>query len=414
MKITSKSIPLLALLPGQREKTFFCDDLPGFGVRVRAGGSKVFVVQYKHGAKHRRLTLGAVDTLDLTKARATARDLLAAVRLGHDPVGEKIEARQRAAETFGALLPRYLARQRVKLKPRSYLETERHLLAHAKPLHTRAVKSIDRRMIAARLSEIADTSGPYAANRVRASLSTYFMWLAREGLIETNVVANTNRAPENGARSRVLGDDELRDIWNAAGDNRYAGIVRLLMLTAARRDEIGSLSWSEVDRDAAVIMLPPERMKNRRRHDIPLSPPALTILQAQPRQLASDGSTREFVFGGVGRSGFQGWSKSKAELDARLLATREAAGKTPIPEWRLHDLRRTASTVMHDRLGIAPHYVEAVLGHVSGHKAGVAGVYNYARYEIEKRNALARWAEYLMGIIEEREQKVIPLRPESA
>ena len=188
----------------------------------------------------------------------------------------------------------------------------------------------------------------------------------------------------------------------------------MLMLTGARRDEIASLVWSEIDMDAALIVLPPERIKNSRQHDIPLSPPALALLQAQPRRSAPDGSSAAFVFGGVGCSGFAGWSKAKAELDARLLVARKAAGKPPIAEWRLHDLRRTASTVMHDQLAIAPHYVEAVLGHVSGHKAGVAGHYNYARYELEKRNALTRWAEYLMAVIERRERKIVPLRPERA
>jgi integrase len=382
VKLTPTSIRTLKLAK-HREKTFFDDDLPGFGVRVRAGGSKSFVVQYKFGPRHRRLTLGAVSTLDLGKARATAKDLLAAVRLGRDPAGEKLEAREQAAETFGALLPRYLARQRAKLKPRSYVETERHLLVNAKPLHPHPVKKIDRRTIASRLAAAAESNGPTAANRLRASLSTYFMWLAREGLVEVNVVANTNRAPENGARSRVLADAELRDIWHAVGNDRYGAIVKLLMLTGARRDEIASLQWSEIDVDGALIVLAPARTKNRRVHEIPLTPAALEILRAQPRR------TREFVFGSVGQGGFQGWSKSKAELDARL----------PLPEWRLHDLRRTVSTVMHDRLNVAPHIVEAILGHISGHKAGVAGVYNYAKYQQEKRRALALWADHLAKVV---------------
>jgi integrase len=381
VKLTTISIRSLTLRR-QREKTFFDDDLPGFGVRVRAGGSKSFVVQYKFGSRHRRLTLGAVSALDLGKARTTAKDLLAAVRLGRDPAGEKLEAREQAAETFGALLPRYLAQQRAKLKPRSYVETERHLLVAAKPLHSHPVKKLDRRVIAMRLAATAESSGPVAANRLRASLSTYFTWLAREGLVEVNVVANTNRAPENGARSRVLTDVELRDIWCAAGDDRYGAILRLLMLTGARRDEIGGLQWPEIDLDSALIVLPPTRTKNRRVHEIPLVPAALEILQAQPRR------TRDFVFGHVGQGGFQGWSKAKAELDSRL----------PLPDWRLHDLRRTVSTVMHDRLDVSPHIVEAVLGHISGHKAGVAGHYNYAKYQQAKRNALALWADHIQSI----------------
>ena len=382
MKLTTTSIRSLTLRR-QREKTFFDVDLPGFGVRVRSGGSKSFVVQYKFGARHRRLTLGTISGLDLGKARATAKDLLAAVRLGRDPASEKLEARAEAAETFGALLPRYLARQRAKLKPRSYVETERHLLVTAKPLHSHPVKKLDRRVIAMRLAAAAESSGPVAANRLRASLSTYFTWLAREGLVEVNVVANTNRAPENGARSRVLADIELRDIWCAAGDDRYGAIVKLLMLTGARRDEIASLQWSEIDLDGALIVLPPARVKNRRIHEIPLAPAALEILQAQPHR------TTDFVFGHVGQSGFQGWSKAKAELDARLR----------LPAWRLHDLRRTTSTIMHDRLDVPPHIVEAVLGHVSGHKAGVAGHYNYAKYQQAKRAALTLWADHLAKVV---------------
>ena len=410
MKITSKSIQNLTLRHDQREKTFFDDDLPGFGVRVRAGGSMMYVVQYKVGPKHRRLTLGAVGgALDLTKARTAAKDALAAVRLGRDPAGEKIEARQLAAETFGALLPRFLARQRAKLKPRSYQETERHLLAHGKAFHGLPVKKIDRRTIATRLAEIEEHSGPAASNRVRASLSAYLSWLAREGYVDANPVGFTNRAVENGARNHVPSDADLRTIWLALGDDEYGVILKLVMLTGARRDEIGDLRWSEIDLDAAVIRLPPPRVKNKREHLIPLSEPALTILKAQPRRSASDGTLRDHVFGrGVGR-GYQGWSKSKTELDARIIKATHGKGIEP---WTLHDFRRSFSTSLHGkRFGVPPHLVEALLGHVGGHKGGVAGVYNKEIYLDERRRALARWAEYLMAVIEGRENKIIPLRP---
>ena len=129
-------------------------------------------------------------------------------------------------------------------------------------------------------------------------------------------------------------------IWaGTAGDDQYSAIVRLLSLTLARRDEIGSLRWSEVDLDRATISLPAERTKNSRPFEIPLSAQALEILARQPRR-----EGREFVFG-RGQGGFSGWSKAKAELDARA----SVAG------WRLHDLRRSGSTAMHGELGIMPH-----------------------------------------------------------
>ena len=177
MKLTAVAIRALALPPGKTDKTFFDDDLPGFGVRLRAGGSRTWVIQYKIGNKHRRIPLGSVTALEPGKARATAKDLLAAVRLGRDPVGEKIEARIKATETLGALLPRFLTRQRARLKARTYQEVERHLLVQAKPFHARVIETIDRRSVAICLAQIAELSGPVAANRARASLSTCFAWL---------------------------------------------------------------------------------------------------------------------------------------------------------------------------------------------------------------------------------------------
>jgi hypothetical protein len=215
MKLTPTTIRRLALPEGRLDKTFFDDELAGFGVRLRAGGSRAFVVQYKIGAKHRRMALGPVSALDLGKARTIAKDLLASVRLGHDPAGEKLEQRAKLSETFGAFLPRYLGWQRGRLKPRSYEEVERHLLSHAKPLHGRSIDHIDRRTIAVRIGEIAEKSGTGAANGVRRSLSAYFGWLLREGLLEANPVANTNSAGTITARERVLDDGELAAIWRA-------------------------------------------------------------------------------------------------------------------------------------------------------------------------------------------------------
>jgi integrase len=381
MKLTAATIKTLTLPAGVPDRIFFDEDLPRFGVRVRAGGSRTWVVQYGIGGKERKLPLGPVTALDPSKARALAKDLLARVRLGEDPLAAKQEAAAHARETFGAQLPRYLAFKRKSLRPRSYSEIERHLLSHAKPLHGRSLASLatDRRQVAVLLGNISEASGPAAANMVRSSLSACCAWLMREGLLDANPIIATNKAPQAAARDRVLADAELQAIWRALDDDRFGAVVRLLTLTGLRREEIGGLRWCEVDFDQEMLRLPAERCKNRRPHDVPLSRPALDILQAQPREGAA-------VFGP-----FQAWGRSKRQLDRKLAST--------VAPWRLHDLRRTVSTVMHDRLEVAPHVVEAVLGHYSGHRAGVAGTYNRAAYADQKRVALDKWADLLERIV---------------
>ncbi len=181
-------------------------------------------------------------------------------------------------------------------------------------------------------------------------------------------------------REHTLTDAELATIWNAAAENGYGRIVKLLMLTAQRRDEIGGLRWDEIDTQAGLISLPAERTKNSRAHDVPLSRMALDTLEAQPRMAG-----RGLVFG-EGEGPFSAWSRSKDRFDEKL-------GETVKP-WTLHDLRRTAATRMAD-LGVQPHVIEAVLNHVSGHKGGVAGIYNRSTYAAEKKAALDLWAGHI-------------------
>ena len=148
------------------------------------------------------------------------------------------------------------------------------------------------------------------------------------------------------------------------------------MLTGQRRNEISKLRWSEVDLTRRVIVLAPERTKNSRPHEVPLSAQALAILERVPRRNSSD-----YLFS---ERGFNNWYRGKAKLDQR-------AGIAP---WTLHDLRRTCATQLGE-LGVQPHHIEAILNHYSGHRAGVAGVYQRAKYEGETRAALQRWADYL-------------------
>lgn len=294
-----------------------------------------------------------------------------------------------ATETFSGEVARYLERKRGVMKARSFEEVQRHLTNHSGALARLRLSEIDRRTIAVRLGQIEQKSGPVARNRVRSSLSAFFAWAVTEGLLETNPVAGTAKLNEGGSRERVLTDAELARVLRACGEDQFGDIVRLLALTGQRREEIGALRWSEVDFDRGLIALPPDRTKNRRQHDVPLSPLVRTILQRQPHR-----GERELIFG-IGKGPFSGWSDCKAALDQRVTEAADAE----LAGWRLHDLRRTVATGMADRLGVLPHIVEAVLNHVSGHRAGVAGIYNRARYETEMRDALVRWSEHVAALI---------------
>jgi Arm DNA-binding domain len=227
----------LELKKGERERIVWDDEIKGLGIRMRAGGSRNWVFQYKIGDKHRRMTIGAVSAVTVAKAKEHASTLHAKVKLGEDPAGAKAQGRQRASETIEPMARRFLARQKTRLKPRTYVEVERHLVTNAKPLHGLSIASIHRRDIAGLLASL---DSPSVANHVRASLSAMFAWAMREGLAEANPMTGTNRA-EAVTRDRVLSDAELREIWAAHRGDAYGDIVRLLMFTGQRREEIGGL-----------------------------------------------------------------------------------------------------------------------------------------------------------------------------
>jgi integrase len=397
MKLTKPNIAKLELPEGKSDALFFDDDVPGFGLRIRAGGKKTWIVQYRVGKQQRRVTLGTTSALDPEKARKAARERLAQVTLGGDPQSDKIKARASAAITFGSLVNTYLQFKEASVRESTYAETKRYLSEHWKTLHKVAIHEIRRRDIAVRLTEISKESGPIAAARARVALSGMFTWAVREGIVDANPVIGTNKPAEPKSRDRVLTDTELAEVWAACPDNDYGRIVKLLLLTGGRREEIGGLTWQEINIGRAELNLPANRTKNARPHIIPLSPLALSIIGDAPQR---DG--RDHLFG-EGTGAFSGWSKAKAALDRRILEARrthQPGGELkPMPAWRLHDLRRTVATQMAD-LGIQPHVIEAVLNHVSGSKAGVAGVYNRSLYAAEKRAALELWAGHVQAVIE--------------
>jgi integrase len=210
-----------------------------------------------------------------------------------------------------------------------------------------------------------------------------FAWGMREGLATFNPVINTNKRDET-PRERVLSDAELAAIWHALPDGDFGVVIKLLMLTGQRSSEIAGLRWPEIDFERGLISLPPGRVKNARAHDIPMARTVTALLQMLPRR-----EGRDMVFGRRGGTPFGGWSSSKHALDARV----------GLAHWTVHDLRRSVATGMAG-IGIQPHVIEAVLNHVSGHKGGIAGIYNRAQYSAEKAEALARWDKHISAILD--------------
>ena len=322
----------------------------GFGVR-RQRDQATYVLKYRQFGRQRFVTIGphgAPWTPEL--ARKEAKRLLGLVAMGKDPADEKAKARLQAADTLRNIADQYLRDAKQRLKPRTYSEIERYLSANWKPLHSMSVFQITRRHISARIGDIAAAHGAVSAARARTALSSMFNWAIREGIdIAANPVLGTNRPAQPGSRERVLTDTEISAIWQACGDDDYGRIVRLLLLTAQRRDEVGSMQWAELDTFSGLWTVPSARTKNHREHSLPLAPVALSLLPYRQ-------NGRDFLFGhGPRRSGdphrgFSGWSKSKAALDARIAETSGA----PLSHWTVHDLRRSASTAMADRLGCCP------------------------------------------------------------
>jgi integrase len=394
VKLTTATAKALELPPGKKDKTYWDDTIGGFGLRLREGGSRNWVVQYDRGGTSKRVTLGSTALLTADAARTKAKDLLAHVRLGGDPAAERRTHRARAAETFAALLPRYLIDKQRDCRQSSFKQIEQRLWKLASALHPLPITSIDRRTLASLVAEVAANSGPGAATNLHGTLCGYFSWLMGAGLLEQNPMRDTNKPKPQPARARVITEDELRAAWAALGDDDYSDIFRLLTYTGCRKTEIGDLRWDEVDLDKALIELPGARTKNGKVNLVPLSAPALAILKRRQR------NGREHVFG-RGRRGFQGWSYRRKALDKGIGGDR--------PDWTVHDLRRMISTVMNEQLGIQPHIVERVLHHVL---RGVAGVYNRSDYIVERRRALESWGNYVTMVTtgEKVDAKVVALR----
>ena len=232
------------------------------------------------------------------------------------------------------------------------------------------------------------------ARKVHSTLSVLFGWLKKKRRIKVNpMVALTSPSAEK-ARDHVLTNPEIVKLWAACDTEGFpfGPLLKLLLLTGCRREEVAGMRRSELSEDLATWTIPGNRTKNHRVHIVPLPPMTRDIV----RGIDPHG---DLIFTTNGKTPVSGFSKFKKRIDAKL----------KIAPWVIHDLRRTAATHMAE-IGIAPHIVEACLNHISGAKAGVAGTYNRAQYLQEKKAALDRWANHIVSLIEGRPAKIVSLR----
>lgn len=390
-KITKRSVDSFSV--GNRDQFLWDEDLKGFGLKLTPNGARSYVYQYRLGgreAKVRRYTIGSHGSpWTPTTARDEAVRLTYIVAQGFDPVARDMERRRVDVElAFEAYSARFLGsctgvgwRRMV----------ERTLRLHAVPvLGKKAVPGITRSDITSVLDRIPVTNAALRRNTF-AVLRRLFRWATARGDIERSPFEGMDTPPAVAARERVLTDPELAAVWKATdGISRLFGsIIKMLIVTGQRREEVAGLDWRELDRASTTWTLPKERVKNGNSNLVPLNDLALQLLDQTAG--SQEWPKRGLVFATSGGKSFSGFAKGKAQLDKRL------GWDDAIEPWRIHDLRRTLATGL-QRLGTRFEVVEAVLNHVSGSKSGVAGIYQRHDWANEKRMALQAWGRHIEGL----------------
>lgn len=374
--------------PGTERTIFWDQSLPGFGLMVTGAGHRSFVVQYRSAGDSKRMTLNG--QLTLKDARKEARAYLGSVAKGSDPLAERRKQAAAATNTLRSIAEEYLRRESGRLRTIGERRACFERLVYPK-LGARQIDTIKRSEINALLDRVEDENGASMADHILAYLRRLLNWHAsRSDEFRSPIVRGMARtSSKDRARARILDDAELKAIWHAAegATGPFGTFLQFLLLTGARRSEAAGMTWGELDGDDWT--LPASRNKVKVDLIRPLSPAAQAVLDKIPRI-----GERGFVFTTGGDCPIGGFSKFKRNFD-------ETCGVTG---WTLHDLRRTARSLM-SRAGVDADHAERALGHVI---AGVRGVYDRHEFREEKHRAFAALAMLVERIVNP-QPSVVPL-----
>lgn len=400
MKFTQTNVTKLSP-PSTGDVTIWDDGMSGFGIRFRNGGEGIFTIKYSVDNRQGKLGLGKVSQVKLEDAKIAAAKAFALIADGKDPQAERAKQALAKGAPFGDKIDEFFTHLEKLGRSAGYVGDHRRCLdRYMTKLHRSGVGEITRAMIAEELDKIEKNNGRRQAGLARSYIHGFFSWAMTKGLVEQNPAEGTEKRNSE-RRERVFDPAELVAIWRATeGDDQFYKIVRLLMLTAARKTQIGSLNRrTELNMEGKLLdFIPPHvrkqrgesdvdrgKTKNKERFWLPLSSRAVAILNTVPEREGSD-----FVFG-EGNGGFSGWSSAKAQLDKKL-------GDT-VGEWTFHDFRRTFESLGIDACKIPWNVTDVCLHHVGEHKKGVKRTYNHATYIDEKREAMEKWAAYIGGLV---------------
>jgi integrase len=380
--LTANFIKTATAEPGKERSVYWDMTLPGFGLVVTSSGARSFVYQYRANGRSRRLTINS--TLALADARKEAIKRKGEVAKGSDPVLERrIKAAAQKTATSGTL--EFVAREyfkrearRLRTMPERQATFERLVFPTLGALQIGDIRRVDINRL---LDQIEDKRGSGMADMTLLYLSRLFNWHAvRSDDFRTPIVRGMRRLKAaDRMRTRVLSDDELRAIWSAASARPapFHSAIKLILLTATRRNEAIRMSWDEIDKHDWTI--PAARYKTNTDTLIPLSRAAQAVLAEVPR-------IGRFIFSHDGKRPITGFSRPKRRLD------RESG----VTGWTIHDLRRTARSLM-SRAGVPADHAERCLGHVIG---GVRGIYDRHEYRSERAAAFEALAKLIATITE--------------